>query len=103
MEKIKNKLRRLKASNTVMKFFKSSTNGNVRHFTGISDGDILNIRHTKDTQSFRKPSLTNNIDKKEIAGSTIKSTTNDSYKGPIPMPGNETIIEGNLTYNEWTR
>ena len=101
MEKIKNKLRRLKASNTVMKFFKSSTNGNVRHFTGISDGDILNIRHTKDTQSFRKPSLTNNNDKKAV--STTKSTTNDLNKGPIPMPGNETIIEGNLTYNEWTR
>ena len=96
MEKIKNKLRRLKASNTIMKFFKSSNSGNGRHLAGMSDGDILNIRHTKDTQTFRKPSLSNSNDRKENMTST---RSNDSPKmftsGLIPMPGNETIIEGN--------
>ena len=63
MEKIKNKLRRLKASNTIIKFFKSSSNGNGKNFNANAD-EILNIRHTKDTQSFRKPSLTSDSETK---------------------------------------
>ena len=98
MEKIKNKLRRLKASNTIIKFFKSSSNGNGRHFPGNAD-EILNIRHTKETQSFRKPCLSTDNDKKPTPTETTKFLTKDKCNGPIPMLGNQTIIEGKLILN----
>ena len=93
MEKIKNKLRRLKASNTIIKFFKSSSNGNGKHFSANAD-EILNIRHTKETQSFRKPSLSSDIETKftPIEEDTILAKT--IADEPIPVPGNQTILEG---------
>ena len=96
MEKIKNKLRRLKASNTIIKFFKSSSNGNGRHFPGNAD-EILNIRHTKETQSFRKPCLSTDNDKRLTPAATTKFPIEDKFNGPIPIPGNQTIIEGSLS------
>ena len=95
MEKIKNKLRRLKASNTIIKFFKSSSNGNGRHFCGNTD-DVLNIRHTKETQSFRKPSLSMDNCKTPTPTETTKDSTVETFNGPEPKLGNETIIEGKL-------
>ena len=92
MEKIKNKLKRLKASNTIIKFFKSSTHGNGKNFPANAD-DILNIRHTKETQSFRKPSLTTDKDPKIIPGIEMPLS---STQEPVPMTGNQTIIEGKI-------
>ena len=95
MEKIRNKLRRLKASNTIIKFFKSSSNGNGKQFPSNVD-EILNIRHTKETQSFRKPSL--GTDKERtftpINAPDDKSSTKVASNEPEPMSGNQTILEG---------
>ena len=102
MEKIKNKLRRLKASNTIIKFFKSSSNGNGRYFSGNSE-EILNIRHTKETQSFRKPCLSTDNDKKPTHTATTKILTKDNFNGPTPMSGNQTIIEGKLILDNLKR
>jgi hypothetical protein len=93
MEKIKNKLRRLKASNTIIKFFKSSSNGNGKHFSASAD-EILNIRHTKDTQSFRKPSLTSDSETKFTPVEKDKFLEKRMSREPVPMTGNQTIIEG---------
>ena len=99
MEKIKNKLKRLKASNTIIKFFKSSTHGNGKNFPVNAD-DILNIRHTKETQSFRKPSLTTDKDPKTLSIPGIEMPLSSAQE-PVPLTGNQTIIEGKiyLIYN----
>ena len=102
MEKIKNRLRRLKASNTIIKFFKSSSNGSGKHFSASSD-EILNIRHTKDTQTFRKPSLTS--DNETRFSSTLKDRlpTKPTSHEPTPAPGNQTIIEGKYFFTNWCK
>ena len=95
MEKIKNKLKRLKASNTIIKFFKSSTtHGNGKHFPANAD-DILNIRHTKETQSFRKPSLTTDKEHKLLSIPGVEMPLSSSQE-PVPLTGNQTIIEGKI-------
>ena len=92
MEKIKNKLKRLKASNTIIKFFKSSTHGNGKNFPANAD-DILNIRHTKETQSFRKPSLTTDKDQQILSIPGVEMPLSSAQE-PVPLTGNQTIIEG---------
>ncbi len=91
LESLKEKVRRHKATSALMKFFKSSNNNNT---TSSSSNDnppaveASNIKHTKNTRTFRKPSL------EEVKP---KPT-------PLPMPGNETIIEGICLvsrYLEW--
>ena len=94
MEKIKNKLKRLKASNTIIKFFKSSTHGNGKNFPANAD-DILNIRHTKETQSFRKPSLTTEKEQKLLSIPGVEMPLSSAQE-PVPMTGNQTIIEGKI-------
>ena len=93
MEKIKNKLRRLKASNTIIKFFKSSSNGSGKHLSANPD-DILNIRHTKDTQTFRKPCFSSDNESKFLSLPIDNSMANDTLLEPRPMQGNQTILEG---------
>ena len=95
MEKIKNKLRRLKASNTIIKFFKSSSNGSGKNLSSNAD-EILNIRHTKDTQTFRKPSLMSENDNRFMSLPLDTSKTMESTHNPRPMQGNQTIMEGKL-------
>ena len=92
MEKIKNKLRRLKASNSIIKFFKSS-NGSGKNLSTNAD-EILNIRHTKDTQTFRKPSLMSENDNRFISLPLDTSNIMNSTHNPRPIQGNQTIIEG---------
>ena len=48
MEKIKNKLKRLKASNTIIKFFKSSTHGNGKNFPANADDILTNAPEKKE-------------------------------------------------------
>merc|ERR1712062_927036 len=91
MEKIKNKLKRLKASNTIIKFFKSSTHGNGKNFAANAD-DILNIRRTKETQSFRKPSLTTDKEQKLLSIPGIEMPLSSAQE-PVPLTGNQTIFE----------
>ena len=93
MEKIKNKLRRLKASNTIIKFFKSASNGNGKHLSTNPD-DILNIRHTKDTQTFRKPYFSSDPENKFLSLPVENSKANETLNEPRPLQGNQTILEG---------
>ena len=92
MEKIKNKLRRLKASNTIIKFFKSSSNGQ-KHLSSNVD-EILNIRHTKDTQTFRKPCLISEQDSGFMSLPVDNCKTIETPEELRPIQGNQTIIEG---------
>lgn len=80
MEDLKDKVRRNKATHLLMKFFKhTATPNSTKDLSQDSQ-----IKHTKNTRTFRKPC-------------PDSVSTKPNCIGPMPMPGNDTILEGEIT------
>ena len=56
--------------------------------------EILNIRHTKDTQTFRKPCLIAEQDSGFMSLPVDNCKTTETLEELRPIQGNQTIIEG---------
>ena len=68
--------------------------GAMNGYFTVSIDEILNIRHTKDTQTFRKPCLVSEQDSGFMSLPVDNFKTTETPEELRPIQGNQTIIEG---------